>query len=98
MTLCSRRDTAPELSASDEQNIQKELDSITFYIENDYNELAEKRSANWPASTATVPDLPPLRSRIGAEVEEKPQPARSNTSRTRLGIDEIRSEFGLESC
>jgi len=92
------RDTAPELSASDEQNIQKELDSITFYIENDYNELAEKAIGELVSQYGDRPEFAALRNRIGAEVEEKPQPVEVEYVANTLGIDEIRSEFGIETA
>ncbi len=101
-------DTDPTLSLSAEQKIQKEIESITFYIENDYNDLAEKALAELAAEFGDRAEFAELRSKIGAEfVEEKPveasvvpetpaeEPSEELTAST-IGIDEIRSEFGIE--
>ena len=64
----------PALSASDEMKVQKEIDSITFYIENDYNDLAAKALAELAKEYGDRPEFAELRSRIGAELtEEKPK-------------------------
>jgi tetratricopeptide (TPR) repeat protein len=88
-----------ELSHSEEQDIQKELDSITFYIENDYHELAEKALAALHTQYGDRPEFNALSSRIGLEISTPVPPVKSApvefTANT-LGINEIRSEFGLE--
>ncbi|HQZ97404.1 MAG TPA: tetratricopeptide repeat protein [Pyrinomonadaceae bacterium] len=96
---------APPLSASAEQKIEKELESITFYIENDYNDLAEKALAELAAEFGDREEFAELRRKIGVEyVEQKPVEAsvvaeehHEELVASTLGIDEIRSEFGLES-
>jgi|CXWL01.1.fsa_nt_gi tetratricopeptide (TPR) repeat protein len=83
------------------QKLQKEIESITFYIENDYYELAEKALAALGAEFGDLPQIAELRSRIGAEpvaqavnldLGSEVEEVVAGT----LGIDEIRSEFGLE--
>jgi tetratricopeptide (TPR) repeat protein len=91
------------LSHVEEQKIQKEIDSVTFYIENDYNELAEKALAELAREFGDRPEFAELRRKIGAEyVEETSLPAEVEPTQepvvgNTIGIDEIRSEFGLES-
>jgi len=89
-----------KLNHADEEKIQKELDSITFYVENDYNELAEKALAELAAVYGDRPEFAALRNRIGAEIvaEVETEPAEVEYVANTLGIDEIRSEFGLESA
>ncbi len=98
------------LSLSDEQKIQKEIESVVFYIENDYNELAEKALATLAKEFGDRPEFRELRNRIGAELEEVKSeealteealtveaPAEELTANA-LGINEIRSEFGIEGA
>jgi tetratricopeptide (TPR) repeat protein len=85
------------LTASDEIKIQKEIESITFYIENDYNDLATKALAELAREFGDRPEFAALRNKIGAELEsEAPavQPKDELVGST-LGISEIRSELGL---
>lgn len=110
----------PELTPSQLDRFQKEVDSIEFYIENDYHELAEKAIAEVMAEFGDRPEIVVLRKRIGIEgpsdsvdtvttdtahtenvvseagqtepAEEQNEEVRSNA----FGIDDIRSEFGLE--
>lgn len=94
-----------ELSHVDEQKIQKEIESITFYIENDYNDLAEKALAELASEFGDREEFAELRKRIGADYEEPTQveasvvmdQAEPQVTASRIGIDEIRSEFGLEA-
>jgi tetratricopeptide (TPR) repeat protein len=89
--------SAPSLSHADEEKIQKELDSITFYIENDYNDLAEKALAELARTYGDRPEFNALRKRIGAELEGESEHAVTpdEITASALGITEIRSEFGL---
>ncbi len=97
--------SALPLSASQEQKMQKELESISFYIENDYNELAEKALAELANEFGDREEIAELRRKIGAEyVEETPvEPAVIPGAPTvevvasSIGIEQIRSEFGIES-
>lgn len=98
----------PELTPSQLDKYQKEVESIAFYIENDYNELAEKAIAEVTAAFGDRPEIVTLRKRIGLEgpsdqaAARKPAPAQAKAEPVKevtgnsLGIDEIRSEFGLE--
>ncbi len=88
-----------DLTHADEQKIQKELESIEFYIENDYNELAEKTLADLAHEFGDREEFATLRARIGADApikviagEEIIDAAVAKT----LNLDEIRNEFGLE--
>jgi tetratricopeptide (TPR) repeat protein len=98
--------TSSKLNHADEQKIQKELDSISFYIENDYNELAEKALAELAAQYGERPEFAELAKRIGveivaevkAEAVAEPEPAQPEFVANTLGINEIRSEFGLEAA
>ena len=67
-----------ELSLADEEEIQKEIVSVKFYIENDYNELAEKALSALVDEYGDRPEFAELRNRIGAELPEPVTPA-SNT-------------------
>ncbi len=102
-------ETPVTLSHADEEKIQKELDSITFYIENDYNDLAEKALAELAAEYGDRPEFAELRRRIGAEIAEAvfevpvaeevlavEVAVTDEVVANTIGIDEIRSEFGLE--
>ena len=76
-----------------EAKLHKELDSIAFYIENEYTELAEKALAQLEAEFGKRAEIDELRAKldpaddidVNVEIEAKP-----------IGLDEIRSEFGLE--
>jgi len=106
-----------KLSHGDEEKVQKELDSIAFYIENDYNDLAEKALKALAAEYGDREEFAALRKRIGAvhDDEEEPQQVAAEDvveevsadaveevveeiAGNTLGINEIRSEFGLESA
>lgn len=90
------------LTLAQEEKVQKEIDSISFYIENDYNDLAEKALAELGTEFGDLPEIAELRAKIGAEpvteaisVEPVIQVATEIAAST-FGIDEIRSEFGME--
>jgi len=96
-----------ELSHADEQKIQKEIESITFYIENDYNDLAEKAIAELVKEFGEREQFDALRSRIGAVAESEFSYDATTEEATveivsnevvanTIGVDEIRNEFGIE--
>lgn len=103
-------DADEELSHVEQLKLQKELDSIGFYIENDYNDLAEKALAELHATFGDRPEIATLRKRIGLEFEpqkvviqepeaelvQAPEPEPAVSAPT-LGIEDIRNEFGLEA-
>ena len=96
-----------KLSHADELKLQKEIESISFYIENDYNDLAEKALAALGAEFGDLPQIAELRGRIGAEpvgeaIDVEPETLDAETIETpevvssSFNIDQIRSEFGIE--
>ena len=112
-----------KLSHADEEKIQKELESIAFYIENDYNDLAEKALKELVAEFGDRQEFADCRNRIGAVIDEaepqgkaEPQAAAQQevvaeeivegvvaevageVVANTLGINEIRSEFGIEGA
>ncbi|MFN2500613.1 MAG: tetratricopeptide repeat protein [Pyrinomonadaceae bacterium] len=92
----SQTGTPDGLSLSDEQTIQKEIESVTFYIENDYNDLAEKALTDLTDQFGDRPEFSALRKRIGLEPAlHSPAAAGVSVKGNALGIEEIRSEFGL---
>lgn len=91
-------DQPDKLSHSDELRIQKEIESITFYIENDYNDLAEKAIAELAREFGDREEFSALRNRIGAAHDAVSDEVAAEVAvvANTLGINEIRSEFGLE--
>lgn len=94
---------APKLSHSDEQKVQKELESIAFYIENDYVELAEKSLAALIGEFGQRPEFEDASEQIDKLNGKEPNlsvteetPASDTVVANTIGIDEMRSEFGLE--
>lgn len=104
-----------ELSHVDEQKLQKELESIAFYIENDYNELADKALNELSAEFGERDEITKLRKRIGsvavqetvaevaveavhASASSAEVAAETEVTANTLGVNEIRSEFGLEGA
>ncbi len=75
--------------------IQKELESISFYLENDYRELAEKALGELRKEFGDRPEFDLLGS-AGGDSSQTPE-ASAEVSANTIGIDEMRSEFGLES-
>lgn len=102
----------PDLTHSQLDKFQKEVDSIEFYIENDYHELAEKAIAEVTEEFGDRPEIVVLRKRIGiegpadnpasvvsevAQSEEQTVEITTRSNGSGFGINDIRSEFGLES-
>lgn len=85
-------ETLSGLEHSDEQRFQKEYESIKFYIESGYDELATKNLDQMVAEFGERPSLADLRKRLNA------RPANGNGAGHSLSIDEIRTEFGLEEA
>lgn len=95
-----------ELTPSEEEKVQREIESVSFYIENDYNDLAEKAIAALTEEYGNRPEFNELRKRIGLVHEDEPaittvevtiEPDAEVVANS-IGIDEIRSEFGLGSA
>lgn len=75
----------------------KEIESIEFYIDNDYHDLAEKALNELSSEFGERDEIAALRSRLAGPGTSEPAPALSNAAEAKtLGIDEMRSEFGLE--
>ena len=100
--------TAPrpstQLSASLQLELEKEVESITFYIQNEYAELAEKSIAEARRKFGHRPELDVLEvmlrgerlpthhdRRDGGIIAEEFEPVSKS-----LDINEIRNEFGLD--
>ncbi len=83
-------DEAPaDGGVSDEQRFLKEVESVRFYVENDYRDLAEKALAELTAEFGERAEIAELRGlMVGLVAEIVPSHS--------FSIDEIRSEFGLE--
>ncbi len=89
---------SPNRSLGDDQRIQKELESITFYLENGYDELAEKALA---ALRSEFGDLPEFSNKPGEGIAEhvpKAEVTDFGIISGTFGIDEIRSEFGIDGA
>ncbi|HTH51357.1 MAG TPA: tetratricopeptide repeat protein [Pyrinomonadaceae bacterium] len=101
-TASSNGHHAPELSHGDAEKLQKELDSIAFYIENDYYELADRSLDELSDTYGEQPGITELRKRMGkeppehAEIIHEVDESQVEVTASSFGIDEIRSEFGLE--
>lgn len=98
---------AKRLSHADEQKVQKELESISFYIENGYKDLAVKALTELAEEFGERKEFAAIREQIGSgapepevthvtEVIEATEVKEEEVTGNTLGISEIRSEFGLE--
>ncbi|MFL6375807.1 MAG: tetratricopeptide repeat protein, partial [Pyrinomonadaceae bacterium] len=97
---------SPDLTASQAEKLQKELESIAFYIDNDYYELADKALDELASEIGEQPEITALRKRMGKDAPEhaeivehvvpEPEQTVEVTGASTFGIDEIRNEFGLE--
>ena len=85
------------LSHSDELKLQTEIESVKFYIENDYADLAAKALTELTQEFGEHPDIAALRAEIGIESGNTNEGVpHVESALSTLGIDQIRSEFGLE--
>jgi tetratricopeptide (TPR) repeat protein len=88
------------LSHGDEIRVQKEIDSINFYIDNEYIDLAVKALAELVQEFGERDEFMALRQRMNGPKAAQPEPApaevQAEVSGNSIGIDEIRSEFGLD--
>ncbi len=101
------------LPHADQQKVQKELDSISFYIENGYKDLAVKALTELAQEFGERKEFAAIREQIGSgaaeaktakTVEEVTEitgaveatELSDEVTGNALGIDQIRSEFGLE--
>lgn len=80
---------------TDELRLHKEIDSINFYIDNEYNDLAMKALSELVQEFGEREEFGAIRARLndvgGSSTEEI-----SSANASIIGIDEMRSQFGLE--
>jgi tetratricopeptide (TPR) repeat protein len=77
------------LAPTYETEFDKEFASISFYVDNDYTELAERTLAELRERFGEKPELDLIAARLQAAAENR------NGART-LDIAEIRNEFGID--
>ena len=90
---------------SPESRLRREAESIKFYIDNGYIELAEKAIIDLEGEFGSVREVAELKACMGVQetietiaeavVAEAPEPVRSNNSGL-FDLGELRSELGLE--
>lgn len=99
-----------ETKASGEAVIEKEVESIRFYIENGYLELAEKALSELRAQFGDRTEFEELGSMIAGTTDDSPAGETAQETRSEpvvvvevekqgsktFDLDELRSEFGLE--
>jgi len=94
-----------ELTLTQSEKLRKELDSIAFFVENDYYDLAEKALDELADELGEQPEITEFRKRMGKDAPEHAEIVEHidaeehqavEVTGNALGIDEIRSEFGLE--
>lgn len=82
---------------SDETKLYRELASIGFYIDNEYTELAEKALAELSVEFGEREEIKELRIRLTeTDTQEPAVEPEVEVEVKSFGINEIRSEFGLE--
>jgi tetratricopeptide (TPR) repeat protein len=95
----------PAADGSPEARLRREAESIKFYIDNGYTELAQKAIIDLEADFGSVPEIAELRSYMGSQetIEELaaavvPEPAQPEpkTNSGLFDLGELRSELGLE--
>jgi len=79
----------PGLDLSTDLRLQKEIESISFYIDNEYRELAEKAMDALEQEFGQRTEIVALRARLKGEPD-------AHMTANSIGIDEMRSEFGLD--
>lgn len=101
-------DAHAESSAADESpaaRLRREAESIKFYIDNGYTELAQKAIIDLEADFGSVPEIAELKSYMGSQetIEEiaaavvpEPVPPVPQTNSGLFDLGELRSELGLE--
>ena len=97
--------TPRELTLAQSEKLRKELQSIAFFIDNDYYDLAEKALDELADELGEQPEITEFRKRMGKDAPEHAEvvgeiEAEDSTiaevTASALGIDEIRSEFGID--
>lgn len=88
-----RNGSATEGVESPQAKLQRELESISFYIENEYTDLAEKALTELEAEFGERAEITALRAKLSVPVI-----ADLESELQSFGINDIRSEFGLEEA
>jgi len=85
----------PQASLSSEEKLVKEVESIAFYIENEYFDLASRAITELEAEFGQRPEIDVLKRKLdGQNVEIVPEMPSAPAS-VSFGIEEMRQEFGL---
>ncbi len=98
----SNGNQARELTLGQSEKLKRELESVAFFVENDYYDLAEKALDELGDEFGEQPEITELRKRMGkeppqeAEIIQHVENVDVEMMASALGIDEIRSEFGLD--
>ncbi|QQS32604.1 MAG: tetratricopeptide repeat protein [Acidobacteriota bacterium] len=95
---------ASPLSLAAAERLEKELESVAFYIDNDYYDLAKKSIGELEAEFGKRPEIEELRLKIGypSELHEEEVPAsvivEPHVEASAIGINEMRSELGIDDA
>lgn len=91
-------------TAADLHRLQKEIEGIRFYIDNGYLELAEKAANELRGEfgdkeevATLIAEIQSLNSAVAGVEESEPQPASAEPAKA-IGIEDLRSELGLEEA
>jgi len=86
-------ESSVHLDPSDDARLNKEIESIAFYIENNYRDLAEKAIEALRAEFGDRSEIRTLSEKLAAAVvRDEPTHVEVHP----IGIEEMRSEFGLD--
>lgn len=85
-------ESSVHLDPSDEARLNKEIESIGFYIDNNYRDLAERAIEALRSEFGDRSEIRLLSERYAAAESEDQQHVEAHP----IGIEEIRSEFGLD--
>lgn len=101
-TTSSDQDYLGSIEESPESKFSKELDSIKFYFESGYGDLAEKALEELKSEFGERPEISALMQKFGVSAAKETtipvQPERSaaDANKAAFEFDELRSELGLE--
>jgi tetratricopeptide (TPR) repeat protein len=90
-------DAAAEVTlGADELRLNKEIDSINFYIDNEYDDLAMKALSELVQEFGEREEFAQIRNRMNRHIDAVVSTETVNGNASTIGIDQMRSEFGLE--
>ncbi|MBX3291763.1 MAG: tetratricopeptide repeat protein [Acidobacteria bacterium] len=95
---------APPLSLAATERLEKELESVAFYIDNDYYDLAKKSIGELEAEFGKRPEIEELRLKIEypSELHDEAMPTavivEPHVEASAIGINEMRSELGIDDA